>query len=97
MTDDPQGLTPLQSGLQSALAAIVGLPLMIIYTLGGPATYALLVIRTWQSHMSLGWKIFYWLTIDMLLAAFWPGLWLWWGAKCLFGYCSTTPLILFFG
>jgi hypothetical protein len=68
-----------------------------VYLVAGPATYVLLVIRTWESHLSLGWKIVHWLTIDLLLASFWPGLWLWWSVKCAFGYCSTTPLALLFG
>jgi hypothetical protein len=47
--------------------------------------------------MSLGWKIVHWLTIDVMLAAFWPALSLWWALKCVVGYCSATPLALLFG
>ena len=72
-------------------------PFFVVYILGGPAAYVLLVIRTWESHMSLGWKIAHWLTIDVMLAAFWPGLSLWWALKCVVGYCSATLLALLFG
>ena len=72
-------------------------PFFVVYLLGGPAAYVLLVIRTWESHMSLGWKIVHWLTIDVMLAAFWPALSLWWALKCVVGYCSATPLALLFG
>jgi uncharacterized membrane protein YhaH (DUF805 family) len=82
--------------LQIASAAFI-VPLYIVYSLAGPATYVLLVISTWQSDMSLGWKVVYWLTIDLVLAGFWPGLWVWWLLKCAVGYCSTTPLSLLFG
>jgi uncharacterized membrane protein YhaH (DUF805 family) len=82
--------------LQIAGAALM-VPLYIVYSLAGPATYVLLVITTWQSDMSLGWKIIYWFTIDLVLAGFWPGLWVWWLLKCAVGYCSTTPLSLLFG
>ena len=54
--------------LQIAGAALMAPP-YIVYSLAGPATYGLLVITTWQSDMSLGWKVVYWLTIDLVLAA----------------------------
>jgi hypothetical protein len=85
------------SAAQEFAAAAFVIPFSIVYMLAGPATYVLLVIRTWESHMSLGWKIVHWLTFDLMLSAFWPGLWLWWGLKCAVGYCSTTPLPLLFG
>jgi hypothetical protein len=84
------------AALQIAAAAFF-VPLSIVYSLAGPATYVLLVIRTWESHLSLGWKIVHWFTVDPLLAALWPGLWAWWLFKCVIGYCSATPLALLFG
>jgi hypothetical protein len=92
MSDDRHNSTALQIATATFLV-----PLSVVYFLAGPATYVLLVIRTWESHMSLGWKIVHWFTIDLFLAAFWPALWLWWLLKCVVGYCSATPLGLLFG
>jgi len=90
MTDENDLGTP-------RIASAVLTMISIVYVIAGPATYALLVIRTWQSDLSLGWKIVHWLTVDLLLSAFWPVLWLLWLLKCVGGYCYTTPLVMLFG
>ena len=71
---------------QDIATAAFLVPFCTAYMLAGPATFVLLVIRTWEGHMSLGWKIVHWLTIDVMLAVFWPWLWLWLALKCVVGY-----------
>jgi hypothetical protein len=69
-------------------------PVGIVYGLAGPVTYILSVVDTWQTKMSVVWKLVFSLTLDAMNAAFWPITWVVWGLKHYNGY--DTPLRLIF-
>jgi hypothetical protein len=50
-------------------------PVLILYSLAGPITYILSVLDTWDSRMSVFWKLFFNLTLDGIEAGLWPFTW----------------------
>ncbi|MEC5322284.1 hypothetical protein [Aurantimonas sp. A3-2-R12] len=65
-------------------------PFAIVMMIGGPLTFILGVVDTWQSGMSVFLKIVMSLTIDAFLAAIWPITWMIWIVMHLAG--NDTPL-----
>lgn len=80
----------MQQTVRTAMMA----PLGIIWLLGGPITYLLLLIDTWQGHGSVFIKILITVTLDAFLAMIWPITWVIWTVTHLGG--GATPLRLFF-
>jgi hypothetical protein len=60
------------------LATALTAPLAIVWSLAGPITYILSVVDTWNSNISVFWKLLINLTLDAILAAIWPITWLLW-------------------
>jgi len=73
----------------------LSVPVGFVYFLAGPVTFILSVVDTWQTKMSVVWKLVFNLTLDAMTAAFWPIAWIVWGIKHYNGY--HTPLALLFG
>ena len=70
-------------------------PAGIVYLLAGPITFILSVVDTWQTKMSVVWKLVFNLTLDAMIGAFWPVAWIVWGIRHAIGH--HTPLALLFG
>lgn len=77
--------------LKNLLAA----PFGIVFMLGGPITYILNIVDTWQSHASVVVKILLNLTLDAVLAFIWPITWAIWLFKYMTG--GETPLTTVLG
>ncbi|WP_394890140.1 hypothetical protein ACG873_02045 [Mesorhizobium sp. AaZ16] len=71
-------------------------PLGIIFMLGGPITYILNVVDTWQGSASVAMKLLTNLTLDGILAAIWPITWLVWLIMYLGGGDPTPARVLGF-
>ncbi|TIR27203.1 MAG: hypothetical protein E5X07_28440 [Mesorhizobium sp.] len=72
------------------LKNVLSAPLGIVFMLGGPITYILNVVETWQGHSSVVVKILLNLTLDAVLAFIWPIAWALWLLKYMSG--GDTPL-----
>lgn len=72
------------------MGALIAAPLAFIWMFAGPITYILAVVQTWQGKGSVLWKLFASLTLDMILAALWPGTWIVWIIAHLNG--GATPI-----
>ncbi|RUV57101.1 hypothetical protein EOA85_16955 [Mesorhizobium sp. M5C.F.Ca.IN.020.29.1.1] len=72
------------------LKNVLSVPLGIVFMLGGPITYILNVVETWQGHSSVVVKILLNLTLDAVLAFIWPITWALWLLKYMSG--GDTPL-----
>lgn len=53
-------------------------PFGIVFMFGGPITYILLIVDTWQSNVGVLGKLAMSLTLDVILAAIWPITWIIW-------------------
>lgn len=69
---------------------ILAAPFFLIWVLGGPVTYIINVVDTWEGRSSVFAKILINLTIDAVLAAIWPITWMIWIAQEMAG--GQTPL-----
>lgn len=69
---------------------LLAAPLGIAFMLGGPITYILNIVDTWQGHGSVVVKLLISLTLDAILALIWPITWTFWIIMHLAG--SETPL-----
>jgi len=76
------------------LGQILIVPLGIIWSFAGPVTFILSILDTWQTKMSVVWKLLFNFTLDALAATLWPITWLIWGVRMYLGY--HTPLGLIF-
>lgn len=74
---------------------ILSVPLGIVFMLGGPITYILNVVDTWQGYSSVVVKILLNLTLDAVLAFIWPITWALWLFKHMTG--GETPLTTVLG
>jgi hypothetical protein len=70
-------------------------PLTLLFMFGGPITYILNVIDTWQGNASIFVKLLLNITLDAFLAVIWPITWVLWIVMHLYG--SHTPLRIIFG
>ncbi|RWC38568.1 MAG: hypothetical protein EOS28_29430 [Mesorhizobium sp.] len=77
------------------LKNVLSAPLGIVFMLGGPITYILNLVETWQGHSSVVVKILLNLTLDAVLAFIWPITWALWLLKYMSG--GDTPLISVLG
>ncbi len=77
------------------LVQILLAPLGFVWALASPVTYILAVVHTWQTKASVVWKLFINVTLDALMAAFWPITWFLWGIQHSLG--QDTPIRLLFG
>ena len=68
---------------------------IVIWAIGAAGTFVLNVFATWMGDSSAPVKLLMNVTVDPLLAAWWPITWVAWGIGVLFGY--QTPLDLLFG
>ena len=72
------------------LKDLLSAPVALVFMLGGPITYILNAIDTWQSNASVAVKLLMTLTLDVILAAIWPITWILWIVWEVSG--SETPL-----
>lgn len=69
---------------------LLSAPLGVVFMLGGPITYIINVVDTWQGHSSVVVKLLINLTLDAFLAVIWPITWLLWILMHVTG--NDTPL-----
>ena len=91
--DSPRGGT-LVLGLGVFRRNMVLWPI-ILWVIGAAGTFVLNVVATWQGDSFGPVKLLTNVTLDPLLAAWWPITWAVWGLQNLLGY--PTPLDLVFG
>ena len=91
--DSPRGGT-LVLGLGVLRRNMVLWPI-ILWATGAAGTFVLNVVTTWQGDSFGPVKLLTNVTLDPLLAAWWPITWAMWGVQNLLGY--PTPLDLVFG
>ncbi|AZO40051.1 MAG: hypothetical protein E5W64_01430 [Mesorhizobium sp.] len=77
------------------LKNIMSAPLGLLFMLGGPITYVMNVVDTWQGHASVVVKILINLSLDAMLAFIWPITWAIWLFKYMAG--AETPLTTVLG
>jgi hypothetical protein len=68
---------------------------IVLWAIGAVATFVVNVIATWQGDSFELVKVLSTVTLDPLLAAWWPITWAAWGVENLLGY--PTPADLVFG
>ncbi|AWC21812.1 hypothetical protein CO731_01265 [Aminobacter sp. MSH1] len=71
-------------------------PLGILFMLGGPITYILNVVDTWQGSASVVVKLLINLTLDAVLAFIWPITWVIWLIMYIAGSDPTPARVLGF-
>lgn len=77
-----------------SLKALIAAPLGLAFMLGGPVTYILLVVDTWQDGGSVLLNLLISLTLDIFLAAIWPITWLLWFLWEAMGWGSPLSRVL---
>jgi hypothetical protein len=65
-----------------------------LWLFGGPITYAILLVDTWQRNVGVLPKIVISLSFDIALAAIWPITWLLWLGSELLGWGSPLSHVL---
>lgn len=68
---------------------------IVVWSVGGAATFLLNVFATWRSGASIPAKLLANATVDPLLAVWWPITWAIWGVLHLLGYQTTLDLVSF--
>ena len=68
--------------------------LLLFWSLGRAATFALNVIDTWHGHASILVKVLINLTLDAFLASIWPITWMLWLVEYAMG--KSTPFDFLF-
>lgn len=77
-----------------AIRQALGSTGLVALALGGPLTYILLVVDTWQSGGSVLLNIVISITLDVFLAAIWPITWLLWFIWEMMGWGSPLSRVL---
>ena len=66
---------------------------VVLWAVGGAATFLLNVITTWSVDTSWPVKLLTNATVDAFLAAWWPVTWAAWGVLSFLGYPTTLDLV----